>query len=334
MKLLITGSTGFIGRNLLLQALATEKWSEIITPARDPQKLRSLLSREGWIKLPPNLRILQSTPGHWGDDLTCDAVVHCAGVLFGRSHAEYHGVNVEGTLALLRKIPESAKVVLLSSQSAGGPTPKECKTRDEMTPDMPITHYGRSKKEMEAACLSNFKYRDLLILRLPMVLGARDQAILPLFHLAARKWRPKPGFLPKHYSFISVQDLCAAILRTLETETHTSTQQIYYVSHPQPISDCQLIECAGDLLGKKGRIVPLPHGFVRAAALLVDILPNMRRKIPSLTRDRVREIWPNHWVVDGSCFEKAFDCRCQIGLEASLSDALKWYRKMSLFNVC
>ena len=43
-----------------------------------------------------------------------------------------------------------------------------------------------------------------------------------------------------------------------------------------------------------------PRGLPRA----VDASPTLRAQIPSLTRDRVREIWPSRWVVDGSKFEQ------------------------------
>ena len=47
MKLLITGSTGFVGRNLLLHALRDPYWSEIILPVRNREKLHQQLQAEG-----------------------------------------------------------------------------------------------------------------------------------------------------------------------------------------------------------------------------------------------------------------------------------------------
>ncbi len=326
--LLITGATGFIGRNFLLQALSAGRWSEIIAPVRNPEKLYSLLLTEGWKTPPTNLRILKCTPESWGNDLGCDAAVHCAGVLFGRSTREYYSTNVQGTLKLLKKLPPAAKVVLLSSQSAGGPTPQSCEFRDETTPDHPITDYGKSKKEMEETCLSSFPERDLIILRPPMVLGARDQATLPLFRLARKRLWPKPGFLSKRFSFVAAADLCRAIFTVLENDTKFLQCRIFYISHPESISDRELIECSGKLLGKKGLVLPLPHNIVQAVAFFVDAFPALRNAVPSLTRDRVREIWPNCWIVHGDRFEKMFHFHCKVGLEESLSDALKWYRKI------
>ncbi|PWU09725.1 MAG: hypothetical protein C5B47_03030 [Verrucomicrobia bacterium] len=326
VKLLITGATGFIGRNLLLKALAADPWSEIITPVRSPEKLRRSLSQDGWNVLPANLRIVKCTPESWGDELDCDAVVHCAGALFKRSPEEYHAVNVLGTLELLKKLPPTAKVVLLSSQSAGGPTPQGSEFRNEAMPDHPITSYGKSKKEMERVCLSTFPTRDLIVLRPSMVLGARDQATLPLFRLAKGRLRPKPGFISKRYSFIAVNDLCRAVFITLAKDTKTLGERIFYVCNPEPVCDRDLIQCAGVLLGKNGYIFPVPQEIIRVAAFLIDAIPAFRNAVPSLTRDRVREIWPNRWVVAGDRFEEAFHFYCSSGLAESLQDALQWYQ--------
>lgn len=326
MKLLITGATGFIGRNLLLQMLAAERWNKIIVPVRDPDKLQSLLVTEGWKTPPANLQILKCTPEFWGNDLDCDAAVHCAAVLFGSSSREYYSTNVQGTLKLLKKLPPAAKIILLSSQSAGGPTPQGCEFRDETTPDHPITNYGKSKKEMEETCLTTFPTRDFIFLRPPMVLGARDQATLPLFRLARGRLRPKPGFCSKQYSFVAVRDLCRAISTVLEIDTKALRRRVFYVCHPESITDRDLIQCAGNLLGKKGCILPLPQAIIRAAAWVVDAIPALRYAVPNLTRDRVQEIWPDAWVIHGNRFEEIFHFRCTIGLKEALGDALKYYR--------
>lgn len=330
MRLLITGATGFIGRNLLLRAIAAKSWREVIAPVRNPEKLLSILVTEGWEKPPPTLRILRWTPGLWGENLECDAAVHCAGVLFGRTEAEYRA-NVQGPLELLRALPVSAKVILLSSQSAGGPTPWGREARDEEIPDEPITLYGKSKREMEAACLSAFPDRDILFLRLPMVLGARDRAILPLFRLSAGMLRPKPGIVTKYYSFLSVKDLCGAIFAVLGCDTVSLQRRIYYVCHPKSVSDRDLIECVAGLLGKKGWIFPVPHSCVRAASHFVDAVPFLRNVVPSLTRDRVHEIFFNRWVIEGGRFEETFCFYCATGFVDSLSDTLWWYRKLGIF---
>ena len=133
--------TGFVGRNLLLQALRSGRYTEICAAVRDPGKLHDQLAAEG-ISDPERVRAVpwnEPPPGH------IDHAVHCAGVLFARDRAAYRAVNVDDTLRLLDALPARARIVALSSQAAAGPTPAGCEARTPSDPDTPLTWYGESK---------------------------------------------------------------------------------------------------------------------------------------------------------------------------------------------
>ena len=89
MRLLVTGATGFIGRTIVLRALADRAIVEVVAPVRSPEKLRAQLACEG-VTQAAKLRVIKAEAPRWdlreaGD---VDRVVHCAGVLFGRSRDE------------------------------------------------------------------------------------------------------------------------------------------------------------------------------------------------------------------------------------------------------
>jgi hypothetical protein len=69
---------------------------------------------------------------------------------------------------------------------------------------------------------------------------------------------------------------------------------------------------------------------VRAVSLLVDAAPPLRAAAPGLTRDRVREIFPDRWVLDG----REFHTRFADGPFATLRDTLAathaWYARAGL----
>ena len=106
--------------------------------------------------------------------------------------------------------------MVISSQSAGGPTPAGKRARTEADSDAPITWYGESKLDMERSIRREFPNRPITILRPPMILGPRDSATLPLFRMATGRIRIKPGLRSKSYSFVAVDDLVAAIFLALE----------------------------------------------------------------------------------------------------------------------
>ncbi len=321
MNLLLTGATGFVGRNTLLEALP--RYSRIFVPVRDEAKLRRQLEVENIALVDDKIAPLPADPAEW-PDLPVDHAILSAGVLFARSREEYFSTNVDWKLRVLRQLPATCKVTVLSSQSAGGPTLPGRLQRTDSDPDTPITWYGESKLAMERAIRRMFPDRFINILRPPMVLGARDAATLPLFRMARGAVRIKPGLHTKQYSFIAVNDLVAAIFASLEMGTPLP-QAHCHVAAPVTFSDLELIAAAATSIKGRGVTVPVPQVCVQLLSLVVDAVPALRTQTPSLTRDRAREIWPARWVVDGSKFEEFTGWHAATGLQEAMQQAHDHY---------
>lgn len=315
--LLITGATGFVGRTLLLRAVG--EGTPVLAPVRDAEKLRAQLNEEN---VPRELVTpLAADPRSWGD-VRPDRAVLCAGVLFARSREDYFRTNVAWNLEVLGALPPSCRTVVLSSQSAGGPTPPGQSARSESDPDAPLTWYGESKLALERAIQHGFSDRPITILRPPMILGARDSAILPLFKMARGLVRPKPGLRPKFYSFLGVGDVVDAAMAALSSVACGP----FYIAGESPVSDLQLIGSAARAAGRRGLTLPLPLALVRMMARVVDAVPSLRAATPSLTRDRAREIWPDRWVVDAAAFRNAANWNAKIPLDQAIDEAFAWLR--------
>ncbi len=334
MELLLTGSTGFVGRNLLIRIVsdpAFSRWSRIWLPVRDPAKLRGQLGEEG-IAGDSRLLPVAVSGNLWSlpPDASPSLVIHAAGLLFGRSRRDYFDVNVGGSLRLAAQLPRTCRMILLSSQAAGGPTPRGAGARSAGHPDAPVSWYGASKLGLERELRSRLG-RRLCILRPPMVLGPRDSATVPLFRMAAGPVRLKPGFRPKHYSWIDVGDLCTAILAAAadpgECERHGP---LYLGSGCSSITDLELLDTAARVLGARGRTIPVPHAVIRLASLAVDRVPAWRAAAPSLGIDRVREILPDRWVCDPDPFVRAFGRGVTRTLEATLGETAEWLRSRGI----
>jgi nucleoside-diphosphate-sugar epimerase len=327
MRILVTGATGFIGRTLVLRALRDGRVTEVIAPVRSEEKLRAQLAREGVLDL-SKLQIVEAEAPHWhfGRVGPIDRVVHCAGVLFGRSRDEYFRVNVDGTLRLLASVPGDPATIVLSSQSAGGPTPEGHPAKKLDHPDRPISWYGESKLHMERA-VREAGHQRVRFLRAPMVLGPGDQATLPLFRMVRGKVWTKPGRELKHFSWISSDDLADAIDAWFERGDQLS---IAHVTSPGTITDAELMLTAGKVSGKKGTLLPVPQILLKPVAFASKFIPAIGEKVPSLTADRAREIWPNRWVIDPEPFHQAIGWRGRATLEDTLSRTLAWFRRESL----
>jgi nucleoside-diphosphate-sugar epimerase len=319
--ILLTGATGFLGRNLLLRLLA--EGGEVAVPVRSPEKLAAQLRFEGLPENPPGLTVLSADPARWPALRPTQAVLG-AGVLFARTREEYWRTNVDWTLAVLRKLPEDCRVILISSQAAGGPTPPGQTARGLRDPDQPITWYGESKLALEQAARREFARRWLTILRPPMILGARDTATLPLFQMARGVVRIKPGLAPKTYSFIDVEDMGEAVLAAFSAE---AAPQALYPARPEPITDWELIATAAEVCGGRGVTLAVPEPAVRLLSLVVDAVPSLRAKTPSLTKDRARDIWQSRWVVDAADFSRHAAWQPRVSLKASLQAACDHYRR-------
>jgi len=327
MRLLVTGATGFIGRTLVLRALADDAVQEIIAPVRSPDKLRAQLAREGATGM-RKLRMIKAAAPAWNlcDLGSVDRVVHCAGVLFGRSREEYFRVNVDGTLDLLRQLGDVPEVLVLSSQSAGGPTQAGHEAKKLDHPDRPISWYGESKLQMERA-VREAGHQRVRFLRAPMVLGPGDQATLPLFRMVRGKIWTKPGRALKHFSWVSSDDLADAIEAWFD---RGGGLDVAHVTSPGTITDAELMLTAGKVSGRTGTLLPVPQFVLKPVAFASKFIPAIGENVPSLTADRAREIWPDRWVIDPDPFHEATGWRGRATLEDTLARTLAWFRREGL----
>ena len=327
MNLLLTGSTGFVGRNLLLQALQDPTWSEIILPVRSEAKLKEQLCNEGIERLPKRLHLCSVDEDGYSLEKapSPDIAIHCAGLTFSRHRADYFKTNVDGSLALLKGLPESCQLLVLSSQSAAGPTPDFVELRTREHAEKPHSWYGESKLAMEKTFLQHAQDR-LLILRPPMILGPRDSATVPLFKMSRGLLRMKPGIQIKHYSWIAVDDLCRGILMAAKSDWKKLPFHNYFIASNETITDLSLIQTTADVLGSSGITLRLPHAMIELISFVADKIPALHKPLQSIGRDRVKEILPQRWVADGSEFQRDFEWRPQTSLRETLEQTADWLK--------
>jgi nucleoside-diphosphate-sugar epimerase len=329
--LLITGATGFVGRNFLIAAIRSGAYQTIYVTVRSPEKLRAQLTVDGFGGLPPGVIPLVGSAADWklGALEPVDHVVHTAGILSGRTREDYFRTNVQGTVSLLEQIQNPRAIVILSSQAAGGPCAEGQDSKSEDDRDDPVTWYGESKLELEKEVLNRFADRNVLFLRPPMVLGPRDQATLALFKLVRLPFHFKPGLRDKFYSFIAVSDLVSAVESALKRADHWKTLRYrrYFVAAGDPVSGREVLSRTAEVSRRRGVIVSVPKSVLKMASVLIDAVPRLRDALPNQSQDRVREFWPDRWVVTSRNFENAFAWRANQDLRSALQSTHDWYQK-------
>jgi nucleoside-diphosphate-sugar epimerase len=330
-NLLITGATGFVGRNLLLSAIRSGAYESIHVPVRSPEKLQAQLTEDGFEAIPSNVVPVVGSASDWklNRSMSFDDVVHSAAILSARTREEYRQTNIGGALALLSQVGHPKGIVILSSQAASGPCAHDRASKSEDDRDEPLTWYGESKLAMETETLERYSHLNLIFLRLPMILGPRDQATLQLFKLVKHPFHLKPGFRDKTLSFISVTDLVQAVESVLRQSEKWAELRLrrYFVASGDACTDRDLISTAAEVSGRRGVIVPVPNPILRAVSRVIDAIPSLRAAVPNLSRDRVRELRSDRWVVSPKNFEDAFGWRASDDLRTALKSTHDWYRK-------
>ena len=142
MKILVTGSTGFLGSHLC--ELLKQSGHEVYAQARNEKKFQQFKVQGRFVK--GDLETEKAN--HWVSKLPedLDTVIHAAGIVHSFKEGAFYKINTEGTKQLIEdlkiKYPK-LHFIFLSSLSAAGPSLQS--PVNEKTIEEPVSHYGRSK---------------------------------------------------------------------------------------------------------------------------------------------------------------------------------------------
>jgi nucleoside-diphosphate-sugar epimerase len=310
--ILVTGSTGFIGRPLCRALLES---GAIVRGA----------SREGGSHPVPGVaRVVVADPLNHESLHAAVAGAHAVVHLAARVHvmreraadplAEFRRANVEAT----RRLAEAAfgggttQLVFASTVKAVGESNAAAWTEDE--PPAPVDPYGQSKLEAEhvLADIADRLGAAVSVLRLPLVYGPGVKGNMRRLLALVDRGVPLPfGSVYNRRSLLYVGNLVAAVLAVLEAKLGGA--ETYFVSDGRDLSLTALLRLMGEALGKPARLLPIRQTLLRW------LLPSAEadRLIGSLTVDpsklaRMTGFVPPHSV------------------EAGLQDTAAWYRTGAL----
>lgn len=268
-KIIITGSSGFIGLNLI-QHLSSQAYQI------DKLNLRN----DFW----------QSNIG-----IEYNAIIHLAGKAHDLKNVanpdEYYKVNYELTKQLFDIFLESSASVFVFMSSVKAVADEAVGVLTEEFEANPQTHYGKSKLLAEDYILSKDipNNKRVFILRPCIIHGPGNKGNLNLLYQLVSKGLPWPlGVFENKRSFCSIDNVCFVIQQILEQENIPSG--IYNLADDQAISTNRLIELIAISQNKSAKIYTIPKKFIIAIAKFGDCL-----KLP-LNSERLEKLTENFEV--------------------------------------
>ena len=244
-SIFITGSTGFVGKNLLSYL------SPVFSFVKYERKLPITINE--------------------------NIVIHLAGKAHDLKNSsnpsEYYQVNTELTKSVFDAFVKSdAKVFITLSSVKAVADQVENILLEEVIPN-PLTHYGKSKLLAEDYILSKKipEEKRIYILRPCMVHGSGNKGNLNLLYKIVSKGYPWPlGAFENKRSFCSIDNLCFIISELIENDQIPSG--VYNISDDEPISTNELINLISVALGKKPHIWNAPQSLIKSLSKIGDML--------------------------------------------------------------
>ncbi len=287
-KILLTGATGFVGRQLV-DALAND--FEFIVQAAVRGDVSGLFSPAIAIHQIDNI----SSETDWSAAIEgCDTVIHLAArVHVMKENASnplqaFRQVNVEGTLNLARQAAEQGvkRFIYVSTIKVNG---EKTAVNQAFKPDdkpNPQDAYAISKHEAETGLqsLASETGMEVVIIRPPLIYGPAVKGNFHRMMQSLKRGIPLPlGAIKNKRSLLFVGNLVDLIICCINHPN--AANQVFLASDDEDISTTELLQKLGQKLGKPSRLIPFPEGFIKAIAALVGKKSIAQRLCGSLEID-------------------------------------------------
>jgi nucleoside-diphosphate-sugar epimerase len=291
-NILVTGATGFIGKNLVDVLL--RHGAHIHVMVRDVSKARKLLPHHGIHFIPGDL----VNPRSWHEAINADTIFHLAGYahaisdLDNRSSDVHKNITVDGTQHLLNAAVRAGvkRFIFASSVKAmSEETGSLC--LDESSPAKPGSVYGHAKLKAEELVLAMGEKHGMHVcnLRLAMVFGPHNKGNLPRMIAAIDQGRfpPLPEVNNKR-SMVHVNDVIQGML--LAAENPAACGKTYILTDGHIYSTRQIYISICTALGRRIPRWTLPVGMLNIAAKLGDIAGRIQGGRSALDSETLRKL--------------------------------------------
>lgn len=298
IKIVITGSSGFVGQNLTAY-LSNEKFSIETYSLRNPTDTLHIPSGE--------------------------AVIHLAGKAHDLKNVsqpkEYYNVNFELTKKLYDAFlkSEAKKFIFISTVKAVADHLNEPLT--ETYRPNPQTHYGKSKLMAEEYIQSQPlpEGKSFYILRPCMIHGYGNKGNLNLLYKFVSYGLPYPlASFENRRSFLSVENLCFIIKELIESNDIPSA--VYNIADDGNLSTKQVVSLLSEAINKPPRLLHVPVSIISFVARMGDLL-----KIP-LNTERLGKLTESY-VVSNQKIKKALKKELPLSVREGILKTANAFKK-------
>jgi nucleoside-diphosphate-sugar epimerase len=295
MKIALTGSTGFIGKELIIKL--GNKTAEVIQFGRSEDNHNN----------PDYIYIngIDSSSLFNLSDHKCDVLIHCAArvhIMDDSSTSpleDFREVNTYGTLNLAQQAADAGvkRFIFISSIKVNGESTElglPFKPDDTFIPSDP---YGLSKYEAEIG-LSKIAEKtgmEVVIIRPPLVYGPGVKANFASMMKWMNKGLPLPlgGIKGNKRSLVSVSNLVDLIVTCIDSPN--AANQIFLVSDDDDVSTSQLLANIAVALDAPNRLLPISSSWFTLAAKLIGKPDISQRLCGSLQVDISKTVELLNW---------------------------------------
>lgn len=286
-KILITGATGFIGRQLCARLMSED--CQVCCAARDNSVIEDALV-VGDI----------GPETSWGQALAgIDIVVHLAARVnisqekSAEPLVEFRKVNTEGTLALARQAAQAGvkRFVFISSIGVNGS--HNTRPFHENDPERPAEPYAVSKLEAEQGLheLAAETNMEVVVIRPPLVYGFNATGSFGSLVNWIKKGIPLPlGAIHNRRNLVGLDNLVDFIVTCIDHVD--AANQTFLVADDEDLSTTDLLRRVGGALGEPVRLIPVPMVLLKLGATMLGKQAMAQKLCGSLQVDitKAREV--------------------------------------------
>ena len=325
MRVAVTGASGFVGSCVAAQLAESGHRVRLLLRATSS---RRFLPEAPWEIVEGDVTRPGSLPPFLDG---ADAVIHAAGLVKARRKVEFEAVNAVGTenlLAAAAQTPGLSRFVYLSSLAAHGPS-LGGSPQPLTAAAAPVSAYGGSKARGEAAVWGSPLAGRSVALRLPVVYGPNDLALLPFFQLVKRRVAPLLWGGRNVLSIVYIEDAARAAA-ALATADAPVGGKAYTADDGNHYSWRQLLSHIEAALDRKALLLPVPLWAYQSAALLSEGYGVLAGKAVPLSLDKVAEMRQPYWISSNRAIEDDLGWRPQVSFPEGAGLTAAWYRGQGL----